>query len=237
MKKISGYIISITVLALMLIFSVSTCRKNANKNQNLQGQLSYLNQSYDSLKNKKNQVVIEQEVITVVDDKQLKELSTKYFDLLKKDEKHIKEIQTLVTIKQKVKIDTLYIPLTDGTDVVIKPDSFYHGPNGQYVHKDCVIIPPKDFSYSDSFYSISGKVLLNSVKLNPPVLEDSLHFRIATQDKGLFSKSKTVIQAIHTNPYIKTEGINSIVVEPRRSFFSRVIIPALTFIAGYFLTK
>lgn len=229
------HLLIVVILILLGIVCLQQCSIK-NKNEQIQDYKAieqFKDNSIDSLKNKLNQTVTENKIAVAASDEIIKSLSEDVFNLKDKDERRVKEVTALVREVQELKLKPPVIKYRDtGSN---KPPEFYT--NDSLVHKDSVVIPPKSFGDSTQHYVISGTVLLEGVRLDSVVVRDTSSFRFIEQKpKGLLKKltkpNELVIQNIHTNPYIKTIGIQAITVKPKQSTWNKFIKPALFFVAG-----
>jgi hypothetical protein len=229
------------VLSLLLIFSIilmgiQQCNLNNTKDQvsDYKAWEKFMKAEIDSFKNKLNQTVVEAKVAQVADEERMKELSEQIFQLNKKDERQIKEIQSLIRVIQNAKLDTTFITFRDSTGKPVVRD-----PNDTTkVFRKDVVIPPMNFKDSTKNYQIDGTVLLSGVRINSLVLPDTASFRVVEKkEPGLFTKRELTIQGIHSNPLFQTTGMQMVQKrgdKPTR--WQRWIKPTLTFVIGSFLT-
>lgn len=181
----------------------------------------------DSLQNRLGQQVIEAAVVKTENEKLVEDLSRQVFNLKKKDEAHVKAYQALYRVKQTVRVDSVLVPYNYTSDQKIMDSA-------GLVPVDQVIIPPRSFSDSTANYTIRGRVLLEGVSLDVVSVPDTVSLRVVEVKKGLFKRRETVVQTIHSNPLVKTEGQQSIIVTPKKSFIEK-ILPKLALVAGIYL--
>ena len=222
----------IVVLSIVLLLSFRKCSSYKDESVNWKGKYDFATQSFDSLKNKQGLQVVEQKPAVFTDDREVKKLSAEVFNLKRKNEKLIKEVNAFVSTKQEVKVEDKVIPY-DSTDNYTKANDYLPIDN---LNKDSVIIPPKKFISSDSNFYVKGTVLLQGVKIDSLSLTNHVSWRIAEKKKGLFSKRETVVQAINSNPYFTNTGINSAIVKHKPNAWNRWIKPTLVGVAASYLT-
>lgn len=218
------------ILGVILFFSVKGCNDNAELASDYKAERDFANTQVSQFSNKLDQIISEQKVQEVNNKEVIKELSSQIFQLTKAEEKRIKEVQTLVRIIQKAGLDTVFVPYSDTITV---------NDTGM-IRRDSVVIPPRNFKDSTANYDISGTVLLNGVRINSLSISDTLSFRVAEKrPKGLvrriFQPNETVIQSVHSNPLIKTSGIQSMTLKHKNNAWNRWIKPAIAIGAGVFL--
>lgn len=187
--------------------------------------------SFDSLRNKHNQLVVEKGVLELNSKQEIKNLSAEVFDLKRKDEKRIKQVQALVRAGQKFRIDTVEIAYIDTIEVV----------PGLMVSADSVVLPPKHFKDSTKNYVIDGTVLLKSVRINKLDIKDTISLRIAEQKpKGIVRRitqpNNIVVQVVHSNDAIKTTGLQTVVLKERPNAWNRFIKPVFVAVVTGFIS-
>jgi hypothetical protein len=217
------------VAIIVLLSSLETCTVNRLKNENndLKELVKYKDTQIDSIKNKFNQTVAEKEVAEVYNKDAIKKLSEEVFNLKKKDEQQIKQVNALIRIIQTAKLDTVFIPY-DSSDTPVVDTGL--------VRRDSVVVPPKDFNYNTDSVNISGTVLLKGIRINSISLPDTASFRLAEKKTSFFKPRETVIQAIHTNPLYTTNGIQAITLKHTTNSWNRIFKPLLVGIAASFIT-
>jgi len=231
LKPTTKWIPYLIIGLLLTVVSLQRCSINSKSKEisDYQEWNKYYNSQIDSFKNKLNQVVTESKVAQVNSEKEIKELSEQIFDLKKSDERHIKEIQALIRIKQTVRVDTIEIPYTDSF-LVDKNDT-------TLVPRNTVVVPPRNFKDSTKNYQIDGTVLLNKVRINSLILPDTSSLRIVEKKEGFLKKREIVIQGVHTNPLFKTEGMQTVIKRgDKPSRWQKWIKPVIAAIASGFIT-
>lgn len=178
----------------------------------------------DTIINKQGKPVLESAVIETATDKDLKELSSKYFQLQKQDEKRIKTITELTELLQQTTIDSVLVPYTD--TVKIKDSD--------------ALVVPTTFRDSTKNYKINGTVLLTGVRINSLTIPDSLFVQLVEQrPKGflnnIFQKNRTMVQVLHSNPLVSTKDVKTIQVKLKPSAWNRWIKPVVFATLGIFL--
>lgn len=217
------------ILLLLVTIGVQKCdlNKKAKEVSDRNEWLKYKDSQIDSFKNKYNQVIYESSVAKINNESQIKKLSDSIFSLKRKDEKQVKQIQALIRVSQRVKIDTIEIPYIDSVD---RYDS-------SLVAKNTVVIPPKRFKDSTSNYQIDGTVLLDKVLINSLTLPDTSSLRIVEKKEGFFKKRETVIQGVHSNPLFSTNGMQTVIKRgDRPSRWQRWIKPVIAGAISSFIT-
>src|SRR5690606_24173390 len=84
----------------------------------------------------------------------------------------------------------------------------------------------RDFNAKTDFYTINGQSSNTGVKINQIEIPNTLSFVIGEKKMGLF-KSVLQIEAVNSNPYIKTTGLDSYIYTQKQKRFG------LSIYAGY----
>lgn len=218
------------VIAILALITCNQSRELARVdrlNNAYRDSVAYQHTQLDSFKNKLGQVITEARLVRTQDERTIQKLSEDVFHLQKKDEAHIKAYQALYRVKQTVRIDSVPVPYIDS-------NSTAGIDTAGLVRADQVIIPPRTFYDSTAHYTVRGRVLLEGVALDVVRVPDTVSLRVVEVKKGLFKRRETVVQTIHSNPLVKTEGQQSISVTPKKSFIEK-ILPKLALVAGIYL--
>ena len=184
MKKILPYI-TIVILLFLIFRQCNSVNHKANSLVSTQG---FLNDTISYYTNKLGQEVAEKKAIS--GDKQALEIllskqvdSTSQLNLLVKK---FRSIAAAGNITQKSRIDTVEIPY----EVPVQLDF------------------AREFSKKSDFFSITGISNQNGVILSEIQISNILSFAIGKKKTG-FLKSEYLIEAINSNPYIQTTGLDS----------------------------
>lgn len=173
------------------------------------------------------QQIAQQETAITGSSQQIKELSAQIFGLNDRLEKRIKEVQALVKIQQRFIIrDSAHAEYSDST----------MAPGDSLVKVKDVIIPPRKFSVTTDSYTIAGTVNLKRVDFDSISIPNKIAIRIAEEKTGWFKPRKQIVQVINTNPYIETEGLQSMTLKPAISAWNRWIKPIIAAAITFFIT-
>lgn len=231
MTKTNKFLLVALIATLLGLFLTDQARRKAeNETKDIQSQYEFLNQTHKELVNRHGRLIEEQKTAQTTSESQIKDLSAKVFDLTKREERRIKQVEALIRIAQNAGIRDVMIPYK-------VTDTVQADPSDSLIAKAKVVIPPKQFADSTEHYSINGTVLLEGVRIDSLDIPDSLSLRIAQKKEGLFKPKQQVIQIIHSNPLVKTTGLNSLTLKQKPTAWNRVIKPALGVIAGVLLAK
>lgn len=180
----------------------------------------------DSMKNELGQTVYRQNVQIVQKDTELKAYTDSIFNLKKKHEKEVKKVHAFYATRTKVEIDSVLVPYKDTSWTKKWKDSIRANCAAviQY-YEDSTVRVGTVAKDSTPYYNIELTVQKAGVLVNTIQFVDSQYIRVVTIKGGLFKrditgkrmfhvKRRMEVQVLHTNPYFKNIGINSIVVVP-----------------------
>jgi hypothetical protein len=131
-------------------------------------------------------------------------------------EDKMKKVQSQVTTKTTTGLSDVVV----GWAGVIDEEAT----NGTIEHDTLVIADtnclkiPKRFEVKEKFYQISGEVIRQGI--------------------NLFSKKESVVQIKNTNPYVKMQSMNNIVIKPKKPFYEHpIFLISVGIIGTKILTK
>lgn len=150
--------------------------------------------SYDS-----GQIVKRDAIITYMEDTHREQLEN--------DRTIIMELQTKVKLKQKVQVDTIYIPYyidTSDAEVMNNADRV-----------DSVAVP-QSFMLSQTWMSIGGKILKTGIWIDSIIIPNEQKVTIeGKREKGMFKKTKYFASVENSNKYVNISAFQSIVTIPK----------------------
>lgn len=206
MRTKIAYIV-IAALTLLLLISITTCRRHAAKELHTKAVLDTTLAAFKVIKNKSGQQVAEQQPAQFANDEPLKKASAAAFNLPKTEERKIKKVDNFVQVEQHLSVQN------DSTPVEISDSVF------------C-------FRFDRPHYKITGRVHRTMSYLDSLAVYNTVSLRIADKKAGLF-KRDLVVQAVNSNPYVINTGIKSMTVVQKPTVWNQYIKPAL-FAAGGF---
>ena len=230
-----------TIIALWFL-SLSTCNKNTSyKNQQSTiDSFSLVSQKYDSVINNKNQTILIQTSIVTDDQNTIKKLTDSIFNLKKKSTKKSDKVIAYVSTYTDTELEEYLLGFKDTSEFREFSDSVSKQCEEVLSYmKDSTIKIPKQLEDSTKDFKFNGVVTKEGLKINTLSFPDSTYLRFVEHNGGLLKKDtkgkrhfllkKSVeIQILHTNPHVKTKGINSIIYIPKakQRWLERAIIIA-----------
>lgn len=209
--------ILLAILALALAISVNRCNENKAEAMDYKAQLDYQDSTITVLQNSVGQLVAEHKSAVTENKATVKKLSDQVFNMSKAQERQIKTVTALVQGHQVV---TLRDTLIDFIEVPGAADT------------TGFIAVPRDFAKVTPHYSITGKVVQDGIRIDSLVMKNTMSFRIGERRNNIFRPTEVVVQAINSNPYFNTVGLQSITVKARPNAWNRWIKPALAGLGG-----
>lgn len=180
--------IYIGIIVVLLFVILRQCNSATQQRQSQESATEFLNDTISYYQNEIGQQVAEKKAIQ--GDKQaLEVLLSKQIDStgqLKRLVKKYRNISAAGNITQETKIDTVEIPYE-----IKVPYEF-----------------TRDFTKVTEYYSITGTSNQNGVSLSEIKIPNTLSFAIGKKKTGWFS-SKYRIEAVNSNPYVQTTGLDS----------------------------
>ena len=145
------------------------------------------------------QIVKRDAIITYMEDAHRQQLEN--------DRIIIMELQAKVKLKQKVRIDTIYIPYnidTSDAEVMNNADRV-----------DSVAVP-QSFMLSQTWMTIGGKILKKGIRIDSLIIPNEQKVTIeGKREKGMFKKTKYYAKVENTNKYVSTSAFQSMVAIPK----------------------
>src|SRR5690606_15573511 len=188
----------------------NTCREKKELQKEASNNVEFLNDSIRHYKNELGQEIASKTALNGRNDA-LEVLLSKQIDStgqLKRLVKKFRKVDAAGNIITNTRIDTIKI----GFEVPI-PCEFH-----------------REWKKNDKWYSIEGVSDQNGITINSLSVTNTLSFAIGKKKKGWFA-SEYVIEAVNSNPNIKTVGIDSYTVKlPKKRF-------GVSVFAGYGLSS
>lgn len=118
----------------------------------------------------------------------------------------LKEVNAQVIVNTITEVDSVFVPFVSANDTLV-------GEN--------YIVVPKRFSLSDEWYSLNGKVIKGGVLLDSISFNNELKITIGNKSMGIFKKPKPVVLITNSSPYVRTTGLNNIVIKEDLRFYDK----------------
>lgn len=238
-------IILILVITALSALSLYLAYNNKQQKEILESQVTSLKlekQRSDSIINKQGQTIYTQETIITKDQESIKQLAQEKFNLGKKYEKQVKEVIAYYSSKTNTIVKNVPVPFVD----TVARKKFSDSLEAvcveviNYYKNNSVEVPVK-VGVDDSSLSFHGTVNITGFKIDSLSIPDSTYLRF-DQIKGgflkrdfngkrhLFTKKSVQIKVLHTSPYVKVVGQNSVIYQPKVK--KNIIVGALLFVAG-----
>lgn len=85
----------------------------------------------------------------------------------------------------------------------------------------------EDFDTSNRFFHLYGTVNNKGILFGGILMPDSIQLITSTKKNGLFKRNEMIVTINHSNPYVKTTGLQNYAIKPPARNFS--IGPSLTY--------
>lgn len=240
---------AIIVGLIIFLFQIDTCR-----NRDFQAQkaamdsVTLANQKLVQDTNKLGQTVSTQAVIISTSQGDIKKLAEDNFNLTGKLNKRIKQVNALLQMKTTTGVTNVDVPFEEDEEWISSPaDSALVGipcDSLSYIH-----VPQKAI-ISDPFFKFNSTVTKKGIHIDSLQFPDSQRVVIVETKGGLlkrdingklklYRRPTMEVMVLHTNPYVKTEGMSSVVYQPRVKgrWLERILVAAVTAVATYFVLR
>lgn len=131
-------------------------------------------------------------------------------------EDKMKKVQSQVTTKTNTGINDVVVGwagvIDDTSETIIEHDTLVVNDT------NCLKIP-KRFEVNERFYKISGEVIRQGIKFDSISFPNETIVTVGDRKKNLFSKKESVVQIKNTNPFVKMQSMNNIVIKPKKPFY------------------
>ena len=220
-KKYKRYSLIVLLLVVMLLLVCSNYNSRAElsdfKKQMLKFELS--EQKYLETIDENGIRIVEQEQIILSQEDAINN------NLLEID--RLKKIKSQVVINTITQIDSVFVPFL--------VDSL----SNDTISSNNYIIIPKRFALSREWYNISGKIQKTGLLIDTLSFNNELSLTIGNKSQGLFKKPKPIVLVEYSNPYVKTQSMQNIIIKNELKFYDKksfwyglgvgtgILIPAL----------
>jgi hypothetical protein len=150
-------------------------------------------------------------------------------------EDKMKKVQSQVTTKTTTGFSDVVVGwagiIDDTTNTIIEHDTLV------IADTNCLKIP-KRFEVREKFYQISGEVIRQGIKFDSISFPNETIVTVGERKQNLFSKKESVVQIKNTNPYVKMQSMNNIVIKPKKPFYEHpIFLISVGIIGTKILTK
>jgi len=150
-------------------------------------------------------------------------------------EDKMKKVQSQVTTKTTTGFSDVVVGwagiIDDTTNAIIEHDTLV------IADTNCLKIP-KRFEVREKFYQISGEVIRQGIKFDSISFPNETIVTVGERKQNLFSKKESVVQIKNTNPYVKMQSMNNIVIKPKKPFYEHpIFLISVGIIGTKILTK
>lgn len=194
------------------------------------------------------------------DKENLLKLTTDFKVIVKKDSSTI-AIQQQNILSQKEAIRLGKLELEEGmkkvqsqvkTKTITKVEQVFIGYAGQLdsngneiIEKDTIVLNdtnaikvPKRFAIDTKFYDISGQVLKTGVLLDSISFPNETIVTIGQSKKNLFAKKESVVHIKNTNPFLKMQSMENVIIKEKTPFYKKpIFLVGIGFLGGLFILK
>lgn len=131
-------------------------------------------------------------------------------------EDKMKKVQSQVTTKTNTGINDVVVGwagvIDDSNNTIVEHDTLVLNDT------NCIRVP-KRFEVNDKFYKISGEVIKVGIKFDSISFPNETIVTVGSRKQNIFSKKESVVQIKNTNPYVKMQSMNNIVIKPKKPFY------------------
>ena len=194
-------IVLLFVIILLLVFSFYNSRVELSDFKKQMLKFDLKEQKYLETINENGSRVVEQEqIILSKNDAILNNLL---------EIKRLKDIKSQVVLKTITQIDSVFVPFLI--------DSL----SGDSISTKNYIILPKKFSLSDKWYSINGEIQKKGLFIDVLSFNNEVSLTIGNKSQGLFKKAKPIVFVEYSNPYVRTESMQNIIIKDDLRFYDK----------------
>lgn len=200
-QKIFGALKNFVILVLSVAFLISL-KQCSDREDSLDGMEQYIASRNDTITYLKNGMVAQKSAIEVSDRtiKSIIESREELKKALEDSRLKARNVRSITTIVSDIKTDTIKIILTDTLP--------------------CADFAPITFNVDSTHYSIGGLISKKSVQISKVSFPDSLII-ITASKKHFLKKNEFLVSASHSNPLIRTNGLENLTVKDDRKWWEK----------------
>jgi hypothetical protein len=151
-------------------------------------------------------------------------------------EDKMKKVQSQVTTKTTTGLNDVVVGWAGVIDDTTTNSTIEHD-TLVVADTNCLKIP-KRFEVKEKFYQISGEVIRQGIRFDSIAFPNETIVTVGERKQNLFSKKESVVQIKNTNPYVKMQSMNNIVIKPKKPFYEHpVFLIGVGVIGAKLLTK
>ena len=163
---------------------------------------------------------------------------------LLKLENDMKDVKSQVSQRQGIKIDSVPIPFIPGN--YVDTSGWYAKLKNGNTDKSVLdslfahaILVPQKFQIEKKWYSIAGQVKKEGVLMDSIKIDNESTVTIGYKKSGFLNLGRTpVVDIKNTNPFLKVEKMNNVVIKPNKSIFnSKLFWAGIGLLGGIALSK
>lgn len=227
----------IIALLLIVVFFLSKCSSSLKREkENIIAQSELDKQTLQTLLNKKGDTIYSQKSIITSSQSVISNLTDSIFDLKKKDRKN-RDVIAYYRGRTTTRIDTLEISWVDTLRMKRFEDSvervckdviaYYRDSAIETPHTDSFVTKDIDINFT-----LKKTDKVPSLLINRLLIVDTLDLQFV-EHKRFLRKSKIEVQFVHSNPYIRVDGSNSVFYKPQKK--PKLLQKALLIGVGIFI--
>ncbi|MBS1616392.1 MAG: hypothetical protein JST06_09785 [Bacteroidetes bacterium] len=148
----------------------------------------------------------------------LHDMSQTVFNLKTDQERLVKEVRYLTLIKQQVRYDSVFLRYDTSQPVPLIAEG----------RSDSIAVPVS-FHRVDTSAGVFGRVTRSGVFLDSVWVNNNIWLRHGVRKRGFLNLgSEDFVQAMNTNPMVRTTGLGTVTYRQRPTAWNRWIKPTLT---------
>lgn len=147
----------------------------------------------------------------------LREMSQAVFNLKSDQERLVKEVRYLTLIKQQVRYDSVFLRYDTAQRIPLIAEG----------RSDSIAVP-QHFTQVDTSAGVFGRVLKEGVVLDSVWVNNNIWLRHGVRKTGFLNLGREdFVQAMNTNPMVRTTGLGTVTYRQRPSAWNRWIKPTV----------
>jgi hypothetical protein len=170
-----------------------------------------------TFENANGQLVTDNTALVAKSEGLLRDMSQAVFNLKSDQERLVKEVRYLTLIKQQVRYDSVFLRFDSTQRVPLIADG----------RSDSIAVP-QHFNQVDTSAGVFGRVLKEGVVLDSVWVNNNIWLRHGVRKTGFLNLGKEdFVQAMNTNPMVRTTGLATATYRLRPNAWNRWIKPTV----------